>query len=582
MAHHKLLDDPERCVDDMLQGLAAAFPGLRVLPDSRVVTLWGGAQDTVGLVSGGGAGHEPFCAGFVGSGMLAGGVSGSVFASPPVTHVQRALADVASRHKGGVLLVIPNYTGDCLNFGLALERARSEGIDVESVNVGEDCSLLESGKGSSIGRRAMCGLIFVFKIAGQLASEGLLLKKVAQVAQQVVDSMATMGLAIRSCVLPGSTQQLLPLASGNVEVGLGIHGEAGLKTVPMAPASELITQILEPIQRTLKLVKGEKVAVLVNNLGGLSQLEQYVAVKVIHEKIASWGVEVMRLYSAPLMTSLETSGVQVSILRLSDVDWLRCLDAPTSAPAWPGRPSSIPPVSKSCSSASEVKSAETKNFGPELEHSLAEIVKEALEAAALDLIKHTDKMNELDSGCGDGDCGSTLARLAKTLITELPNLQVKHPAQLLLQLANLACVMGGTSGAIYGLLFSAASTQLSKVKCFKDTVSLLEHLAASWEEGLQGIMRHSKARQGDRTMLDALIPACQEFRQAISKGKDGVAAFEAAVSAARMGCTDTAKMLARVGRASYVNESHLANVDAGAYGVVVWLESLFKSFSKKL
>ncbi|XP_034253977.1 PTS-dependent dihydroxyacetone kinase 1, dihydroxyacetone-binding subunit DhaK-like [Thrips palmi] len=584
MAHHKLLDDPERCVDDMLQGLQAAFPGLRVLEDSRAVTLRSEAGDTVGLVSGGGAGHEPFCAGFVGTGMLAAAVSGSVFASPPATHVQRALADVASRHKGGVLLVIPNYTGDCLNFGLASEWARRDGVQVESVIVDDDCSLLESGKGSSTGSRGMCGLIFVYKIAGQLASEGLPLKKVAEVAKRVVDSTATMGLAIRSCILPGSIQPLLNLAPGSVELGVGVHGEAGLKTVPMAPASELISQILDPIQRTLKLQKGEKVAVLVNNLGGLSQLEQYVAVKVIHEKIVSWGVEIVRLYAAPLMTSLETSGVQVSILRLTDADWLRCLDAPSSAPAWPGRPSSIPPTkgSRSCESASQVKKEESKNLGPELEHSLAEILKSALEAAAMDLIHHADKMNELDSGCGDGDCGSTLARLAKALITELPNLQVKHPAQLLLQLANLASViMGGTSGAVYGLLFSAASSQLSKVKCIKDTISLLEHLATSWEEGLQGIMRHSKARQGDRTMLDALIPACQEFRKAVSKGTDGLAAFEAAVSAAKQGCADTAKMFAKVGRASYVNESHLSNVDAGAYGVVVWLESLLKTFCKK-
>lgn len=192
-----MLDDPERCVDDMLSGLVAAFPHLRLLPDTRVLALaprLGGPEESVGLVSGGGAGHEPFCAGFVGEGMLAAAVSGSVFASPPSIHMHRALQQVARQHKRGVLLVIPNYTGDCLHFGLATEWARREGIQVichshprgrkagvkvklkkalvfldclqvESVVVGEDCALLDAGKASSIGRRGMCGLMFVFKVS---------------------------------------------------------------------------------------------------------------------------------------------------------------------------------------------------------------------------------------------------------------------------------------------------------------------------------------------------------------------------------------------------------------------------------
>ncbi|KAE8750377.1 hypothetical protein FOCC_FOCC002935 [Frankliniella occidentalis] len=586
MALHKLVDDPERCVDDMLAGLAAAFPHLRVLPDTRAVVLSGagGQDDAVGVVSGGGAGHEPFCAGFVGTGMLAGAVSGSVFASPPATHVVRGLAHVARRHRGGVLLVIPNYTGDCLNFGLASEWAKRDGIPVESVIVGEDCALLGTGKGSSAGRRGMCGLVFVYKIAGQLASEGLALKKVAEAAQKVIDNMATMGFALRSCTVPGSTQLLLKLDSDSVELGVGVHGEAGAKTIKVAPASELIAEILNPICQTLKPAKGEKVAVLVNNLGGLSQLEQWVAVSIIHKQISSWGVFVERIYAAPVMTSLETVGLQVCVLKLAENSWLRCLDAVTSAPGWPGCSLSIPPTGehKPEELVAKLEDLDIKESGPELEHAHSQLLLHALETAAKDLIQHADKMNELDSGCGDGDCGSTLARLAKGILTKLPTLSIKHPAKLLMELANLASItMGGTSGAVYGLLFSAASEQLRKVKCVADALNFLEHIAKSWEEGLRGIMRHSKARQGDRTMLDALIPACEEFCKAILEGANGPTALAAAVLAARKGCASTADMSANVGRASYVNETHLGDVDAGAYGVVVWLEALLKAFESK-
>lgn len=569
-------------MDDLLSGLTAAFPRLRLLDGTRdIVLVGGGGPDTVGLVSGGGSGHEPFTAGFVGEGMLAASVSGSVFASPPAVHVQRAVAHVSQQHKGGVLLLIPNYTGDCLNFGLASEWARRDGISVESVIVGEDCALLESGKGSMTGRRGMCGLVFVYKIAGQLASEGLRLKEVAEAAQKVTDNMATMGLALRSCVVPGSTQLLLKLDDESVELGVGVHGEAGAKTVKVSSATELITQILSPIYRALQLKTGDKVAVLVNNLGGLSQLEQWVAVGIIQKQIQSWGVQIVRMYAAPVMTSLETNGVQVCVLRIADNEWVRCLDTPTSAPAWPGCALSIPGEEESRSKSVPIESRglEVKELGPELHHSWSQILVKGLEKAATDLIQHADKMNELDSGCGDGDCGSTLARLAKGILTKLPTLSVKHPAKLLVELADLAALlMGGTSGAVYGLLFSAASSQLCKVKCVGDALNFLEHVAKSWEEGLRGVMRYSKAKQGDRTLLDALIPACEEFCKCILEGKDGLSAFEAAVLAAEKGCKSTADMSANVGRASYVSDSHLGDVDAGAYGVVVWLKALHAVF----
>ncbi|CAG2053598.1 unnamed protein product [Timema podura] len=239
----KLINTVDTCVADMLSGITLALPGLSLHTSKRVILVnrWANRGDSVGLISGGGSGHEPFCAviklrtifgggptGYVGGGMLTAAVAGSVFASPPSSSVLHAIRKVGQGTTAGTLVIIANYTGDILNFGLAVEWAKNEGLKVESMVVGEDCALLsqDGTTNSSTGRRGMCGLLFVYKITGAMSEEGKSLREIKATAIEVNNSMATIGVSLSACSLPGSGP-LFQVAADEMELGLGVHGEAG-------------------------------------------------------------------------------------------------------------------------------------------------------------------------------------------------------------------------------------------------------------------------------------------------------------------------------------------------------------------
>jgi dihydroxyacetone kinase len=226
----KLINSPERAVDEALAGLVAVYPGLRLMKDHRIIIRADiddlKAQNKVTLLSGGGSGHEPAHAGYVGRGMLTGAVAGSVFASPPPDSILAALRAISS--PAGSLMIVKNYTGDRLNFGIAAERARNEGMKVAMVIVGEDTALPSDNK--SAGRRGLCGTIFVHKIAGALAEKGHSLDEVLAAAQEVANDIATMSVSLSPCALPGHKASF-SLGEDEMELGLGIHGEAGTQRI---------------------------------------------------------------------------------------------------------------------------------------------------------------------------------------------------------------------------------------------------------------------------------------------------------------------------------------------------------------
>ncbi|GLH07414.1 Bifunctional ATP-dependent dihydroxyacetone kinase/FAD-AMP lyase (Cyclizing), partial [Gryllus bimaculatus] len=248
---------------------------------------------------------------------------------------------------GGVLAVVANYTGDCLNFGLAVERARALGLAVEAVVVGEDCALLDRGGGAGgAGRRGLCGLLFVYKLAGALAEAGASLEAVAERARQVTARMATLGVCLSPCSLPGAGP-LFTLGPDEMELGLGVHGEEGAFRLKLSSAHEVAEAMVARLAGALALAPGARVAALLNNLGGTSQLEQALMGGELRAALERRGVAVERLYAGHLMTSLEMAGVQLSVLRLPDEEaeaaaWLAALDEPTDAGAWPGCPLALP------------------------------------------------------------------------------------------------------------------------------------------------------------------------------------------------------------------------------------------------
>ncbi|PNF38319.1 hypothetical protein B7P43_G10517 [Cryptotermes secundus] len=411
----KLINLPENCVDEMLDGVVKAHPGLSLHANYRVILTkqWADTKKKVALLSGGGSGHEPFAAGFVGAGMLSGAVVGSVFASPPARNVLHAIHCVSQGNEAGTLVFIPNYTGDCLNFGLAVEWAKSEGLKVESIVLGEDCALL--GQDSSVGRRGMCGMVFIFKIAGAMVEEGKSLTDIAQTVRMVLRVLASYGVSLSACSLPGSGP-LFKIGTDEMELGLGVHGEAGIKRVKIRTATETVKIILEAIIGTLKLKSGDEVVVLINNLGGTSQLEQWLVTGEVHKQFTTLGIAVLRIYAACIMTSLEMAGIQVSALKISGAhkeDWLNYLDAETKACAWCGSPMSIPPEEPlKDTPPPENHPEEHKLEGPTINAAGSEILRRCLEAVALSVISNEGHLNELDSACGDGDTGTTLRRMA--------------------------------------------------------------------------------------------------------------------------------------------------------------------------
>jgi dihydroxyacetone kinase-like protein len=324
----KILNDVSQYVDDMLEGLVAAHSHLKRIPGTQVIVR-AEKGDKVALVSGGGSGHEPAHAGFVGKGMLDGAVAGEVFTSPTPDQVLEAIKAV-DRGKG-VLLVIKNYTGDVMNFEMAAELARAEGIEVEHVIVNDDVAV--EGSTYTVGRRGIAGTVFVHKIAGAAAEAGHSLQEVKRIAQKVIDNVHSMGMALLPCTVPASGEPSFDIGEHEMEIGLGIHGEPGIERIPLTHADGIVSILLDRIFAHTTAVPGDSLAVLVNGLGATPLSELYIANRSISRILTEKGFRVHRTFVGEYMTSLEMAGFSVSILKLDD-ELTTLLDAPTTAPAW--------------------------------------------------------------------------------------------------------------------------------------------------------------------------------------------------------------------------------------------------------
>ncbi|KAJ9585035.1 hypothetical protein L9F63_020626 [Diploptera punctata] len=469
----------------------------------------------------------------------------------------------------GALVYIANYTGDCLNFGLAVEWAKTEGLKVESVVLGEDCALL--GTDGSVGRRGMADVEGILKlITGELAEQGKSLSELVATSKKLLSCLATYGVGLTACSVPGSGP-LFKIGDDEMELGLGVHGEAGIKRVKFESinvGTETVQWMLKSIIKTLNLGSGDDVVVLINNLGGSSQLEQWLVAGEVHKQLFDFFVTLPETFEPHIMTSFEMAGIQVSVLNITGPDkaeWLRCLDAKTDAPAWPGSPLSVQTCLK--------EAPPPVDMGASLSSEECEKLKKCLEAVAKALILNVNKLNELDSTCGDGDTGTTLQRVGQAVLQDLEELPLANPFNLFKKLSSLAEEsMGGTSGALYSLLLAKAGM------VFEAENQVID--ANTWGRALRGAISgtlyYSTAKPGDRTMFDALLPACEEFEShKISTNQEALTALEAAVKAAKQGCEKTCRMKARLGRASYVDPKLVKDVDAGAYAVTVWLEALY-------
>jgi dihydroxyacetone kinase len=577
----KLINRPEAVVEEMVEGLVAAYPGLARLPDQTVVVRAArdeGGAARVALISGGGSGHEPAHAGYVGRGMLSAAVAGAVFTSPSPDAVLAAIRAVAG--PPGVLLIVKNYTGDRLNFGLAAEMARSEGIAVEMVVVADDVALTATTDAHA-GRRGLAGTILVHKIAGAAAEAGGSLAEVAAEARAAAEAVRTMGVALSPCTVPAAGQPSFTLGDDEIELGLGIHGEPGVRRGVLQPADALVDHLLDALLADAEIEAGakapsptspERAALLINNLGGTPTMELLIVARRALARLEERGVTVERVYLGTFLSALEMAGVSLSLLPLDDARLAR-LDATTEAPAWPNaaarprRPGSLPASSPPGPHVGDQPSVHESPRTP-----LGQGIERALRAALTALTEAEPRLTELDRVVGDGDLGISLARgaLAVRKALDRGEYPLDDPAATLHALGlTLQQALGGTSGALYALFFLRASGRL------RDQVPDDPRVwAEALHAGSAAIGELGGSRPGDRTMLDALIPASEALTHALAASQTPQAALAAAARTARASANATAAMLPRRGRSSYLGDRVLGHPDPGAIAVAVWLEAI--------
>ena len=517
-------------------------------PAIKVLVRTDADRSHVALVSGGGAGHEPSHAGFVGEGMLTAAVCGEIFASPSVDAVLAGI--LAATGDAGCLLIVKNYTGDRLNFGLAAERARALGVDVEMVVVADDIAIADATR-----PRGLAGTLFVHKVAGHVARSGGTLREVKAAAERVATSVRSLGISLSSCTIPGQPAEAR-LGADEVELGLGIHGEPGAEKLAYRPIVELAATMAKRLDEALGDTK-LPLALLVNDLGGVPPIEMAVATRAL----ASALKREIALVLGPdrLMTSLDMKGLSVSVLPV-DAELVRALRADVAPRAWPrGRAlANVAPLPLPDALRPKTYTA-SANAG----------CRRVVETACRTLLGLEAELNALDAKIGDGDTGSTFATASRALLAELDRLPFGDPPALCASVADrLSTVMGGSSGILLSIgvaaMGAAVHEAASKNAAAPDTIDWAKAL----HEGARRIQQYGGAALGDRTMLDALLPAAA----ALEAG----AGLTAAAAAARRGADLTATMTrARAGRSSYVPPEALRGVaDPGAVAMAAVFEAI--------
>jgi ATP-dependent dihydroxyacetone kinase len=561
----KLINDPRAVVREMLEGFVDLAPGQALLASEDVVVRAGlppyDARGEVALVSGGGSGHEPAHAGYVAAGMLHAAVAGDVFTSPSVDAVLAAIRAVAG--PPGVLLIIKNYTGDRLNFGLAAEMARAGGIAVETVVVADDVALRETVEPER--RRGIAGTVFVHKVAGAAAAAGLSLQEVAREARATAASLGTMGVALGPCTVPAAGRPGFTLGDNEIELGLGIHGERGVERTTLRHADDLVDTILNTILTDRGLDRGARVVLLINGLGGTPPMELAIVARRAIAVLRERGLNVARAWSGNLLTSLEMPGMSLTVLPVDDAR-LQRLDAPTTAPAWPGG-RRIGPAREIVRSPSAAAAPEPVSSGPP--SPAGEAVRRSALAAAAALEQAEAHLTELDAAAGDGDLGASMTRGAAA-IRALPEATWSlSPSAALTRIADaLRRAIAGSSGPFYATALLRAAQTLPKTPAASDW-------SAALAAGVDAIAELGGAKPGDRTMIDALHPATLAFAAALAAGRSANEAWEEAVAAAQAGLAATAHMHPRLGRASYLGERAIGTVDAGAAAAAIWLRAVW-------
>lgn len=606
----KIMNTPETFVYDMCHGLAAAHPELEFVEKFKIVKKKDIDENKVSLISGGGSGHEPAHAGFVGKGMLDAAVCGDVFASPSQVQVYNSIKKCATDK--GVLLIIKNYSGDCMNFNNAMADAQDDGIKVDAVYVNDDIAVKDSLY--TVGRRGVAGTVLVHKCAGAAAQQGKELEEVKAVANKVIDNVRSFGFAFTSCTVPAAGHPTFEIGDDEMEFGVGIHGEPGRfrEKIDYSTGTfcdDLSRRILTDLEEDLKLKKGEDVVLLINGFGGTPLQELYILNNSVTKALNSDGINIHRTIVGNFMTSIDMAGASISVLRV-DSELKALIDYPVSTPAltWGAAMSeqaeaaleAVKAIGKALGYApaqTEEKKASKKAVAQadDDENAVYEVegtpvVGETINTAAF--VQIVDKMadviieNEVPfceaDKMGDGDFGMSIAKGFKQLKADWATRKKGDIGQFLVSCSEVIKeYCGGASGPIWGSAFKyAGKAMLGKKEIGLKDVALL------FTEANRGVYETGKksfgkgAEIGDKTLVDALKPCAMALTKAAEEGKKLQEGLDLGAKAAHEGAEATKTHVATLGRAGTVGERSIGYPDAGAHGLDVIFNELAAYIAK--
>ena len=571
----KIINKPETLVMEMCNGMVMAHPELELLKKYKVIKKKEMNENKVTLISGGGSGHEPAHAGLVGKGMLDAAVCGDVFASPSQIQVYQAIKETAS--KQGTLLIMKNYSGDIMNFKNGAHLATEDGIEVDYVKVDDDIAVEDSLY--TVGRRGVAGVILVHKIAGAAAEAGMDLVAVKAVAEKAAANVRTIGLALTSCTVPASGSPTFTLAEDEMEYGVGIHGEPGIKREKMLSADELANRMTNDLMKDLGVKDGEEIALLVNGFGGTPLQELYLFNNAVTRELAARNIKINRVFVGNYMTSIDMAGMSLTVMKLDD-DLKTLLSKECNTPAF-----KVDGPVESVGYVNVLEETEEKevSFGLETAEEHAVIKDNVI--TLNNMIYLVDKMSdiiiknevpfcELDTHAGDGDFGMCVAngfnqvKRAWHSIVEQENVTIGSFLDGCSMIIMEHC--GGASGPIWGGAFRAASKAAGEKR--ELTVKEFAEMLQAALQGIQSIGERSFGRGavvGDKTLVDALAPCVDSWLDSASNEEDMKTAFEKGAEAAVKGAEYTKEIVARMGRAGTVGERSLGYPDAGAHALGV-------------